>query len=369
MIYYSILGCLSFFSLSRQVNHQLFNKLYSCRPLIILISFFPFVIIGGLRYEVGADWGPYQKLFDRLADWRSVFEAREEILFSGLMFIIKSMFHDFSIFIFVLFLVSFSLKYSIIRRYSPDIFVSLMVYLYTVFLIYDVNGLRQGLAIGIVLHGVPYILKRKLLPFLALTIMASFFHISALIFVPLYYLARIQISNKILMLSLIPLIVISLQIGSVLQHNSIFQSFLEIERFLHYATYLTDAYHNANESFLNIALFQRLFIFLLFMYYYKKIMFSEDIKLLLRNGYFASIIIFIIFSFSSEFSARLGFYYKSLEILIIPMLVSCPIKRSERLMLLGVFIVFCLFGIYRLLSLPFEGYLLPYKNILLLDIV
>lgn len=363
MIYYLIISVLSLFSLFKQVNHKTRNI-----KLLTIISFVFLVMVGGFRYQVGADWESYERLFFSLVNWSDVIVAREEILFTTFMYSIKNLFNNYSVFVFILFVVSFSLKYNIIKCYSPDIFLSLMVYLYTLFLIYDINGLRQGLSIGIVLQGIPFILNRKLCNFLILIIIASLCHISALLFLPLYYLAKMQISNKILLLSFIPVMGVSFQVGNILQFSSAFQNFLAIEKFVHYSVYTTDVYKNSSDFILNIALFQRLFIFALFMFYYKQIKIKDDLKLLLRNGYFISIIIFVMFSFSSEFSARLGFYYKSLELIIIPLIVSCPSKCCDRIILLSIFIIFCLVGTYRLLSLT-DGNLLPYDNILLLNIV
>jgi len=90
---------------------------------------------------------------------------------------------------------------------------------------------------------------------------------------------------------------------------------------------------------------------------------DEKIKLLLRNGYFFSIVLFLLFSFSSEFAARLSFYYKALEIVIVPLIVYSFSKSYQRLSFLILFTAFSIFGIYRLLSLP-DGYLIPYNNII-----
>lgn len=363
MIYYLTICSFGCISCLRQVGPTSTQARFKFFGYLTALSICYMIIFGGLRYEVGADWESYKSLFEQLNTWQSVLAAREEILFSILMFGTRSISENFSFFVFVAFFVSFGLKYSIIKRYSPDIFLSLVIYMYTVLMIYDLNGLRQGLAISILFQAIPFTIERKPIKFVIILIIASMFHISALIFAPFYLLGKIKLSNKQIFYILAPLILLGHLFGIIVQSSNFFQSFLAVERFLHYSIYTTDQYQNLENGFLNTALLQRLFVFLSFLYYYDRIQVKEEIKCLLRNGYFISILIFIVFSFSSEFSARLGFYYKALEIFMIPMIASGPSEPRERLGLSIIFTIFGLIGAYRLLDVQYN-YLIPYQNLL-----
>ena len=357
------MGTIGLFSIISQfMQNGIFRrkKLYI---YLLVISFTLVFILGGLRFEVGADWEPYNLLFEETTSWSAVITSRVEMLFSMFILIFKFFSNSYSVFILLLFSLSFGLKSISIKRYSPDIHLSLCVYLFTVFLIYDINGLRQGLAIGILFQSIPFILNRRFLGFLILIAIATLCHISAVIFLPFYFLANLKFSNRNLLIALIPLVGMAFEVGRLLESSIIFQNLLTADRFLHYSVYLSAQYQNADDSLLSIALLQRLFVFIMFLQYYDRIKVDDKLKLLLRNGYFISLIIFIVFSFSSEFSARLGFYYKSLEMLIIPMIVSGPARRAERLVLTLLFIAFCFAGTFRLLSLP-DGHLLPYQNVI-----
>lgn len=90
--------------------------------------------------------------------------------------------------------------YLISKKYSPYIPVSIVIF----FLIaYDQSlfVLRQYLAIACILWTIPCIINKKLLPYIALCIVASFFHHSAIIWVPIYFLCIIK--NKKLYIVLI----------------------------------------------------------------------------------------------------------------------------------------------------------------------
>jgi hypothetical protein len=360
MIYYVSILLLSLFSFANQLNNK--NKYLK---IFGVLCFCYLVVLGGLRYQVGTDWNTYHRLFTESSNWKDVYLTKQEILFSIFMYCVKLLINSYSFFIFATFLFAFSVKYYVIQYYSPDIFLSCIIYFFTVFMIYDVNGLRQGIAIGFILLSISSILKEKPFHYLITVTVAVLFHYSAFIFYPFYFLARVQIKNKTLMWSFVVLALFAIPLRSLIENSAIVQNIMLTESLMHYADYFGNVAFDPRptSSIFNIALLQRLFTLIAFLFYYKQIQIDEKMKLLLRNGYFISIVIFIVFSFSSQISARLSFHYKALEIIMIPLIVSSPIKVNQRLLLLLVFISFSIFGIYRLLSLP-DGHLLPYDNLL-----
>lgn len=358
MIYYCLIIILSLFSFLRYTNIK-----RSYITVFVFISFIFLITLGGLRFEVGADWVPYEILFNNMSSWYDVFNAREEKLYMIISYILKLLYNNYSFYIFIFFTISFSIKYYIIQKYSPDIFLSLIVYLFGTFLIYDVNGIRQGMAMAFVMLSIPSILNRKIIPFIILILTATFFHISALIFFPVYFLSRINISNKAMGLFLVGCIGIAIPIRYFLENSAIIQLIFATETFRHYSIYSNSAVYAVNTPILSIALFQRLFIFLLFIFTYKDININSKVKLLFRNGYFISIIIFLFLSFNGQFAARLSFYYKNLDILFIPLIVNSFPKVYQRVFMLVLFVLFCLVGVYRLINIPM-GYLIPYDNFL-----
>lgn len=358
MIYYIIILILTLFSVYLQFN----PKKSEIRALSI-VSFLFILALGGLRYRVGADWYSYENLFNAVRKLSDVFSAREEKLFMLFLYGCKKIANSYSFFVFFLFAISFYLKFKTITKYSPDIFISLIIYFYTLLLIYDLNGIRQGMAMAIVLASLSPILDKKLLQFISLIIIATFFHTSAILFLPFYWLSRINISKRALFIVIAVSLIISIPIRSLIENNSIVQSLLALDSFSHYSTYLTNENTGRDVSIISIAVFQRIFIFSLFFINYNKIIVREDLKLLLFNGYFIAIIIFIFLSFSAEFASRLSFYYKSLEIFMVPIIITSQKRISNRIILVLIFVMLSLLGTYRILEIP-KGGLIPYNSIL-----
>lgn len=358
MIYYFILLLLALFSFYFQ-----FDPKKAEIKVLSIVSFLCILALGGLRYQVGKDWYQYENLFNITNNFSDLNNAREEKLFMLFLYMSKSIVNNYSFFIFSLFTFTFYLKYRTIIKYSPDIFLSLIIYFFTIFLVFDLNAIRQGIATSIVLISISAILNKKLRLFILLILIASFFHLSAIIFLPFYWIAKFNISKKIILILIGISLILAIPIRIIIENGVLADFLLKMKYFSQYSAYINNKILGRDVSLLSIAVFQRVFIFSLFYFYFDKLKVREDLKILLINGYLAAILIFIFLSFSSELSFRISFYYKSLEILMIPIIVTSQNKISNKLILLLIFVLLSLFGTYRILDIP-NGGLIPYHSIL-----
>jgi hypothetical protein len=358
MIYYFAITCLLIFSFLNQWKLE--------RKVINLLAFFSFLIIliiGGLRFKIGADWDQYESIYKNLKDVSELFKAPKEMGFMITMFLIKLISTNYSFFIFIFFLVSFYLKYKVIKKYSTDIFLSLSFYFFSIFLILDVNQIRQGMALAIIFLSLTSILERNVIKFLLLIFIACFFHISAIIFLPFYWLSQIKSSNMTIFLIIAISLILSILIRELMGRNTIVRFLLSFSGLSRYNVYLESNILSKSSSILSIAFFQRIIIFIIFIVYYNIIQANDNFKSLIKNGYLIGIIIFIIFSFNAQFAARLGYFYKWFDIFIVALIVSSQKKNSNKLILLFLFFLFCLIGIQRLIGND-GGDLLPYHIVL-----
>jgi len=357
MIYYFVIGILALFSFYNLTDLNRNRNKY-----LRILSFLMILVVGGLRYKVGADWDSYKNIYYETINIADIFNAREEKLFMFFLYISKKIINSYSFFVFIFFLVSFYIKYNVFKKYSSDIFLSLIIYFYTLFLIYDVNGIRQGMALGLVLFSIRYILNKELLQFLVIISIATLFHTSAIIFIPFYWLANFTISKKIIIVVIISSLIISIPIRMLIEQSSYMQLLLTMDSFSHYSFYIENNIAGRKLPILSIAVFQRLFIFSLFIINFDKIKASDELKRLLLNGYFVSILLFVFLSFSADLAARGSFYYKSLETLLIPFIITSQNKLINRMLLFIIIILFAIYGTYRLLEIPYGG-LIPYNLI------
>ncbi len=81
-------------------------------------------------------------------------------------------------------------------KHSSIVWLSVFVYITFDFFGYALCTLRQELAISIALFGIPFLQKRKIVPYMLIAVAAGLFHTSLWIMVPIYFLATLPV-NKI----------------------------------------------------------------------------------------------------------------------------------------------------------------------------
>lgn len=86
--------------------------------------------------------------------------------------------------------------YNLLKKYSPNIYISIIVFVTLGQLNFALSALRQMTAIIFIMLSFTYIEQKKPIKFIALTIVASLFHSTAIIFIIAYPLYRIRLKIK-----------------------------------------------------------------------------------------------------------------------------------------------------------------------------
>jgi hypothetical protein len=89
------------------------------------------------------------------------------------------------------------------QRYETALFVFITLGAYSYFF----NGARQGIAAAICFFALPWLLERKAIPYLLLILVAMFFHKTALIAAPLFFIAAGRVRWRVFSLLLIGAVV------------------------------------------------------------------------------------------------------------------------------------------------------------------
>ena len=201
-------------------TYCLYNKIRTKRTCII--GTINWIILSGFRsWEIGPDTLAYKLYrFDRTLDrsWAEIFadfvlkyKLGEEIKDPGYP-VLEKIFQLFSsdyqlwlVAIAVMFFVPLGI---VIYKYSTNAAVSYILFSTLFYSFFAMTGPRQTIATAIVvLIGIKYIKERKLIPFLLLELVASTIHMSALCFLPFYWLSKIKINTKSLTIYWIGIIV------------------------------------------------------------------------------------------------------------------------------------------------------------------
>lgn len=98
----------------------------------------------------------------------------------------------------------------LLRRYSDDFLISLYLFLAnSCHMAWMMNGLRQYLAVSLILAATPLMIKKKFIPLISVILFASIIHTSALIMIPIVFIVQGEAWNKKTMLFIFGTIVIT----------------------------------------------------------------------------------------------------------------------------------------------------------------
>lgn len=177
------------------------------------------------------------------------------------------------------------------------------------------NQTRQILAMIIILYAIKYIKEQKFFKYTILILFASIFHETALIFIPLYFLAKIKLDKKTIVLYFTVTIILFL--GEKLLYNIIYMT--------KYSIYFTTIYNVSKTS----SLFNTIVrvTLLIFCYIFKKDL-IEDKKYNFCYHMISICAILQILTMKYYFLGRLTTYFFAFYIVLLP---RCLDKFLEKI--------------------------------------
>ncbi len=152
-------------------------------------------LVGALRHpSVGSDTYTYIGHFERTinSSWIQILRSKEE---PGYFLLCKfiSIFSRNPQWILVLVSLIYTLSVvNFLKNNSQNPEISIIVLIAFQFFAFSITGLRQTLAIAVVLFSFNFIKQRKFIPFFLFVILAYFFHNSAILAFPVYFLFGIE---------------------------------------------------------------------------------------------------------------------------------------------------------------------------------
>lgn len=318
------------------------KKIYSIIICVLL------TLVAGLRdYSIGNDTVSYLGFFNNvLYNYQT---SRFERGFVYLMLFIKKIFNNYTVFLLASSIFFNSAICKLIRKESPNMLISFLIFFLGRFFFSEMNIMRQFIAIGIIIVGFKYIYNRNFIKYLLCVILASLFHKSALINIILYFIFDIKITKKI---------------GAILTLCSLtmflfFQKVINyiVLKFNIYEEYV-DVYLNSNKlgSLLNFLICFMIIIYVLF------IIKKEKKKSKKENFYLWLLILSTISSFLSirmSVLSRIQNYFDIFIIIIIPLFTE---KIKNKIIVYLIIIIFyILYFILILYYRPEWNYVYPYK--------
>ena len=327
---------------------------------IILLS-----LMTSVRSDVGTDYSSYVQMFDMVPTIGQLLPKNLYIEWGAYlsMSFIKTIFGHVEYWFLFTSLITFSAIYLAIRNLFPNITgEALLVYFSFFFLQNHFNIIRHGVTAAFLWLAFSYIPRKQLIQYLFAIIVAVLFHISAVFFVPFYWIMNRNFP-KLLTVAILIVLFIG---GSVLQ-QFIFGLPLagEIGDAMIYYSQVYYAGQEISDK-LSLGTIVYLLVYIWICFTSDKYSYIPNFNLV-KNALFFSLCVLFLFRGTGVFAERLGGILNISLIFIMPLLFIIY-KGTIRHLCRFILIVYCALLLTRNLSSYNlnEGKLqfLPYKTVL-----
>lgn len=315
MIVYFLMGSVSSYLLGLYTKNKK-NKIF------LILSFLPFFLILGLRYGIGYDYlHIYTPIFNNIVNGgKTNWEIGAVAICKLIGIFTKDPFYFFFI---TSFITSF-VTYKAINENSEIPWLSLLLFVLAGFYMESMNIVRQSIAISIFIYSYKYIYDKNLKKYIISIIIASLFHESAIILLPIYFICNMKLTKRKLFLTFLGIMII-LPIANTI--------FMQILKFSQYSHYMVGTYSEINPTYSELIISSIIFLFLTTF----KIKEDKMYNIL----YIMSFIFFAvsILSFKIILAYRLVMYFKISLIFSIPKAISKIENKKNRVLFILLFIV------------------------------
>lgn len=355
-IFFSILFVLSMFEVFLK---PVYIKKLSCITLFIISIFI------GTRYQLGVDWLFYH-------DFYISSDSTKLLIEPGYLYL-NNLFYffciPFDIFITLISIAGVIIVFLFFSQLSPYPSFCLFIY-YLVSIGFAFEAIRQGLALSIILISFTYYLNGNKKIFYIMVLLASFFHVSALIVLIIAKLAKANSLRKyglFLVYLWLFFVFINVSLINIMQKVIIFyfDSGFSV-KVLHY---LSEAKGN---NALTLGLLAKIFIITLIYNFRKKIIYhtSHWISIEKFNILFGILLIYIllnvIFSDTGTLISRLSVYFVPVYILFFSYVLVSREVILERFILMIILSIISFSSFYRFTTNDyFIKQYLPYRSLII----
>ncbi len=322
---------------------------------LIYVFIVSFLCFGMLRGKgIGTDYYNYHEIFYN--------PDSIEPGFKFFAFIVKKIGGSFHSFIAIFFLISFSLKIYCFKRLSLFPFLSILLYLGFWLLTYDMNGIRQGMALGFVGVSLIYLEKRDLKKHLIFVLLGVLSHYSTIVFLPFYYITKTTINYKsIYTIFSVALILAILGVAEFI--IVLLSGLFGIDNHLvsRALSYGMDNTYNNNILY-SFSTIHRIFIFIITCIFVNRIKANENLKNIFIWASLINITIYLLFSQFELIATRLSLYYRFTECIFLSYLPSAFSKDIYKISIGILLCIYVMWQIHSTISIP-GGNLYPYYSI------
>ena len=298
------------------------------KPFTRFLCVFVFLIFFGFRGFIGSDWSIYYYVYTHSYDI-SYNQTSFEPLFMGLIYLCNNLGLSYYDYIFLLtFFISIALDY-FFYRYSPNYVLGWIALLGFGGFTMIVDLQRNMLAICFFIFSLPFLFKRKIVPYILLNFIGTFFHSSSILYIFFYFISNTNflLKRKILMvIFIISTFLFVTGIGLFTLLMGYFGSVLGQKYVLLFDLYL----QTAQTKTVSIGFLERTVMFLLIIIYLKQLIKFDRKLIVFLNMYIIYFITYYLFCDIEVVALRISSLFKLSYWILIPALYYVIRLKNNR---------------------------------------
>lgn len=173
------------------------------KKLFLLLSGMGVVFVMGARYadpSMRGDLNNYTRMYQIILEtpWNKVMSMYSNIesgyrIFNKICSMVLPWTQSI-VFIEAFICVYFTFRFIYLN--SDDVYLAVLMYLTQGLFIFELTGFRQAIAISLCLYSIEFVKKRNIFGFLITVALACSFHTTAIVFLPIYFIANFRPSMK-----------------------------------------------------------------------------------------------------------------------------------------------------------------------------
>lgn len=308
------------------------------------------VVFAGIRsLTVGSDSFNYVLKFTKINDIYDVLEEKVEPGYAFLCLLAKAVANNYWAVFTLAALIIVLCYFHAIRKHSVDPTISIFVYITSGVYTFLFNGARQAIAIAIVFLAIGAIVKRKFFVLAVCVAVAFFFHRTALVLLPAYFIVTNRNTRRTYVLVALLMIVLFLNFSRLISWTEIID-----ERYSAYSTYERGL--GAGIALLNIGLF------LLLNVLKRRIRTHREAYVVYMNMFLIGIgisAVSILKGLGASGVMRLSLYFNCALIMIWPIVFENIALKKDKILATYAFVL--LYTFYFLYATSRFGELVPYE--------
>lgn len=335
---------------------------YRTNFFMALVTFSFVIVMVGLRSGM-ADTPTYISRFDELPS-TTISELYNYIdvnskskgfyLLAGIIKIFIS--NDYHVWLFVLATINGICVARTLQQYSCNFAISALLFILTGYFSWMLNGMKQFFAASIMFSMTWLILNKKLIPYILMVIIMSYFHTTVLILIPTYFIVQGQAWNKKTLIFIVFIIMAILFAGTF---TNIFNEVLENTSYKDSMQELAKTDDGTNIIRIIVESVPTIIAFL----YRNKIRkIATPIINLSINMSIIGTGIYIISKIVSSglMVGRLPIYFTMYNLILLPWLITNLFEKEERRLIFYIMILFYFVFFYYQIFITWHG--LVYKS-------